>query len=68
VEEDDSLVALTFDPETFRPIRPVPVGQESKVLEAFEAIEFSRSYTGVLSTTLYRDAISLHVVVDRISS
>jgi hypothetical protein len=42
-EEDDSLVAMTFDPETYRPLADAPVGQLQKTKDALEAIEFARS-------------------------
>jgi hypothetical protein len=67
-EEDDSLVAMTFDPETFRPIDHAPIGQTQKQKDALEAIEFARSYCGEPFTTLKKDAITpfLQVVIDRI--
>jgi len=67
-EEDDSLVAMTYDPATFRPLDPAPIGQGLKQSDALEAIEFARSYKGEPFTTLKKDAISpyLKVVINRI--
>jgi hypothetical protein len=67
-EEDDSLVAMSFEPETFRPLSQAPIGQDLKRQDALEAIEFARSYKGEPFTTLSRDAITpfLQVVIDRI--
>ena len=55
-EEDDALVAMTFDPETYRPIREAPVGNDQKRRDALLAIEFARSYSGEVETTLDRTA------------
>jgi hypothetical protein len=67
-EEDDSLVAMTFDPVTYRPLSKAPVGQDQKCKEALQAIAFARSYTGKVETTLDHSAISpyLEVVLKRI--
>jgi hypothetical protein len=67
-EEDDSLVAMTFDPHSFRPLREAPVGQDQKVADALEAVNFARSYRGAPCTTLKKDAITqyMRVVLDRI--
>lgn len=40
--EDDSYVAMTYDPETYRPIDEPPCGLEQKRIDALEAIEYSR--------------------------
>ena len=55
-EEDDSLVAMTFDPETFRPLTDAPIGQDQKRADALEAIEFARGYLGGVETCLDRSA------------
>jgi hypothetical protein len=57
-EENDALVALKFDPETYRPISEPPIGQALKQADALEAIEFARSYRGRVQTSLTVDAIS----------
>jgi hypothetical protein len=68
-EEDDSLVAMTYDPQTYRPMSEVPIGQDQKGSDALEAIHFARNHPQLtVSTTLDRDAISpfLHAVIERI--
>jgi hypothetical protein len=67
-EEDDSLVAMSFEPESFRPLSEAPMGQNLKRRDALESIEFARSYKGEPFTTLKKDAITpfLQVVIDRI--
>ena len=67
-EEDDSLVILNFDPETYRPLSTPRVGHEAKREDALEAVEFSRSNTEKVSTTLNKEAITpfLQVILDRI--
>ena len=57
-EEDDALVAGTFDPATYRPLVEPPVGNELKRADALEAIAFARSYKGKVTTTLTADSIS----------
>jgi hypothetical protein len=57
-EEDDSLVAMTFDAESYRPILEAPVGQDQKRCDALEVIEFARSYRVRASTTLTIESIS----------
>ena len=47
-EEDDSLVAMSFDPETFRPLREAPL-QQDKGADAVEAIRFARNFKGELN-------------------
>jgi hypothetical protein len=56
-EEDDSLVAMTFDPYTNRPLRE-SVLQTQKTLDAQAAIDLARSYRGKAKTSLTVDAIS----------
>ena len=67
-EEDDSLVILHFDPESYRPLSTPRVGHEAKLADALEAVEFSRSNTEKVSTTLNKEAITpfLQVILDRI--
>jgi hypothetical protein len=58
-EEDDSLVAMTFEPETYRPILEAPVGQQQKALDALEAIRWSRDHAyEECITTLDKSSIS----------
>ena len=67
-EEDDSLVVLNYDPETFRPLTTPRVGNEAKARDALAAIDFARSFTGKIVTSLNKEAITpfLSVVIDRI--
>lgn len=69
-EEDDSLVAMTYDEETFRPLRNAPIGQEIKQADALLALEFARSLdpTIAVCTTLDRNQLNpyIEVVIDRI--
>jgi hypothetical protein len=66
-EEDDSLVAMTFDPESYRPLSEAAVGTDRKREDALGAIEFARSYTGSVKTTLNSLATrAIQIVVDRI--
>ena len=66
-EEDDSMVALTCDPETYRPLTEAPVGNRQKTLDALEALAFARSYKGKVKTTLTKESIRfpLSVVMTR---
>ena len=66
-EEDDSLVALTCDPTTFRPLTEAPVGNRQKTLDALESLAFARSYKGKVKTTLTKESIRfpLSVVMTR---
>jgi hypothetical protein len=57
-EEDDSLVAMSFDPTTYKPLSNAVVGQDQKRCDALEAIEFARSYRVRPSTTLTIESIS----------
>jgi hypothetical protein len=57
-EEDDSLVAMTFDPISYSPLVEAKVGQAQKVADALAAIEFARSYKGKVHTSLTVDAVS----------
>jgi hypothetical protein len=67
-EEDDSLVILNYDPETYRPLTTPRVGHEAKALDALAAVEFSRLNTEKVCTTLDKAAISpfLQVIIERI--
>ena len=56
-EEDDALVAMTFDPETGRPLSRCAL-QDQKSIDAVEAIEFARSYCGKVVTSLTIESIS----------
>ena len=66
-EEDDSLVALTCNPETYEPMTEAPVGNRQKTLDALEALAFARSYKGKVKTTLTKESIRfpLSVVMTR---
>ncbi len=67
-EEDDSLVAMTFDPETNSVLSDAPLGQEQKQIDALAAIDFARSYTGNVSCPLDRAQIFPYVerILERI--
>jgi hypothetical protein len=66
-EEDDSLVAMTYQQNTFRPLSSAPVGQHLKAQDALQALEFARSYTGTVNCTLNPLATrAIQIVVDRI--
>ena len=66
-EEDDSLVALTCNPETYEPMTEAPVGNRQKTLDALEALAFARSYKGKVKTSLTKESIRfpLSVVMTR---
>ena len=70
-EEDDSLVAMSFDPETYKPLTDAPLGSDQKRADALEAIEFARSLAPDyhVSTSLDKSAISpyLEIVLKRIT-
>jgi hypothetical protein len=68
-EEDDSLVAMDFEPGTYRPLRESPIGSDLKRQDALEAIEFARSYRGTVKTSLTKDAINpyLERILERIA-
>lgn len=67
-EEDDSLVVLNYDPETCRPLTTPRIGSSAKTRDALAAIDFARSFTGKIVTSLDKKAITpfLSVVIDRI--
>jgi hypothetical protein len=56
-EEDDALVALEFEPETFRPLREAPIGSDLKRQDALQAIELARTYRGKPKLNLDKKAI-----------
>jgi hypothetical protein len=56
-EEDDSLVAMTYDQETFRPLREAPL-QYLKRDDALEAVAFARSFRGKVTTNLTAQTVS----------
>lgn len=51
-EEDDSLVAMTYDPVSYKPLEQPRIGQETKVADALEAISFARNFRGKSNTEL----------------
>jgi hypothetical protein len=67
-EEDDSLVILNYDPETYRPLSTPRVGHEAKALDALDAVSFSRTNREKVSTILNKESITpfLQVIIDRI--
>ena len=67
--EDESLVALLYDPESYRPLSETRIGNATKARDALAAIDFARSnLTKPVCTNLDKSAISpyLQVVLDRI--
>ena len=42
--QDDAWVAMSYDPETYRPLVEAPCGQKQKLADALEAIELSRGF------------------------
>lgn len=67
-EEDDSLVAMSYDPATYRPLTEAPIGQDLKRADALEALKFARGFKGHVKTSLSRSAITpyLRIVMERI--
>jgi hypothetical protein len=67
-EEDDSLVALSFDPDTYRPFEDPPISNALKTQDALEAIEFARGYRGGVKTILTADAFGeyLSFILERL--
>jgi len=58
---------MTFQQDTFRPLTDAPVGQAQKTQDAQMAIQFARSYTGQVNTTLTPVATrAIQIVIDRI--
>jgi hypothetical protein len=41
--QDDAWVAMSYDPETFRPLTDPPCGSKQKRLDALKAIEYART-------------------------
>jgi len=71
-EEDDSLVALSYEETTFRPLRNAPIGQARKQADAIEALEFARFFkpTQPSLTGLDFNAINPYLcrIIDRIKA
>jgi hypothetical protein len=71
-QEDDALVALMFDPISYRPLSEPVVGHLQKREDALEAIDFARSHATrprqPVNTLLDRSAINetLNTVLQRI--
>lgn len=59
-EEDDSLVAMTYSCESFKPLDQARIGQELKRADALAAVDFMRSPRSKKpdTTLLSADAIS----------
>jgi TfuA protein len=66
--EDDSWVAMTYDPDTFKPLTEPPCGMDQKRLDAVAAIEYARTNKESVQTTLTKEAVAplLTAVFDRI--
>jgi hypothetical protein len=66
--EDDSWVAMTYDPDTFKPLTEPPCGMDQKRLDAVAAIEYARTNKESVKTTLTKEAVAplLTAVFDRI--
>jgi hypothetical protein len=54
-EEDDSLVAMSFDPDTYKPLAEAPIGAQTKAADALAAIAFARGYHQGVKTTLTKE-------------
>jgi TfuA protein len=66
--EDDAWVAMTYDPDTFKPLTEPPCGMDQKRLDAVAAIEYARTNKESVKTTLTKEAVAplLTAVFDRI--
>lgn len=66
--QDDAWVAMTYDPDTFRPITDPPCGMDQKREDAIAAIEYSRTNKERVQTSLTKEAVMplLTAVFDRI--
>jgi len=66
--EDDSWVAMTFDPVTYRPLTEPPCGSEQKYLDAMEAIRYAREDKTPAKCTLDKKAVTpfLRAIINRI--
>ena len=56
-ETDDSWVAMTYDPETGRPLREAPCGGKQKLLDALEAIRYSRENKDPFNCKLKKEEV-----------
>jgi hypothetical protein len=67
-EEDDSLVALSYDPETYRPLDDPPISNAAKQVDAMQAIEFARGYKEGVKTILTAETFGVYLaaVLDRL--
>jgi hypothetical protein len=66
--QDDAWVAMTYDPDTYRPLTDPPCGMAQKREDALAAIEYARTNNDPVQTTLTREAVTplLMAVFDRI--
>ena len=66
--QDDAWVAMTYDPDTFRPLTEPPCGMDQKRLDAVAAIEYARTNKESVQTILTKEAVAplLTAVFDRI--
>jgi hypothetical protein len=66
--QDDAWVAMTYDPDTYRPLTEPPCGMAQKREDALAAIEYARTNNDPVKTTLTREAVTplLMAVFDRI--
>jgi hypothetical protein len=66
--QDDAWVAMTYDPETYRPITEPPCGASQKRLDALEAIRYAREDHSPHRCKLVKSAITpyLKSVINRV--
>lgn len=66
--QDDAWVAMTYDPDTYRPLTDPPCGMAQKREDALAAIEYARTNKDPVKTTLTKEAVTplLAAVFDRV--
>lgn len=66
--QDDSWVAMTYDPDTYKPLTEPPCGMAQKREDALAAIEYARINKDPAHTTLTKEAVTplLTAVFDKI--
>lgn len=66
--QDDAWVAMTYDPDTYRPLTEPLCGMAQKREDALRAIEYARTNKEPAHTTLTRESVTplLMAVFDRI--
>ena len=66
--QDDAWVAMTYDPETYRPLTEPPCGMAQKREDALAAIDYARTNKDPAWTSLTKEAVTplLTAVFDKI--